>query len=147
MRRLPPSSNRCATRSGVAALLVLICLSFATVVATLLIQAALAERTYAKRIELIDQTDWLVESGIDRAAAQIARSPAYEGETWPVSLPSLDRTLNAVVRIEAKRTAESQTRLVRVTAEIRGEGKTQFESHKEVRVSVSGPKNPHLGRP
>jgi hypothetical protein len=134
-----------STRNGVAALLVLICLSFATVVATLLIQAALAERTYANRIALTYQTDWLVEAGIDRAAARFAQSPTYEGETWPVSLQSANPPLNAVVHIEIKRTADSQTRLVRVKAEIRGEGSTHFESHKEIRLSVNGPKDSRLG--
>jgi hypothetical protein len=133
------------TRSGVAALVVLICLSFATVVATLLIQAALAERMYAKRIELTYQTDWLVESGIDRAAARIAQSPAYEGETWPVSLPNLDRPLKAVVHIDAPRADNPEIRLIRVRAEI-GEGQMRFESHKLVHVSVGSPKNSSPGR-
>jgi hypothetical protein len=133
-----------STRSGVAALLVLICLSFATVVATLLIQAALAERTYANRIALTYQTDWLVEAGIDRAAAQLGQSATYKGETWPVSFQIADRALNGVVHIEIK-TAGSQTRFVRVKAEIRSEGSTQFESHKEIRLSVNGPGNPRSG--
>jgi hypothetical protein len=144
-RSAPLSSNR-TSRSGVAAMLVLICLSFATVVATLLIQAALAERTYAKRIELIYQSDWLVESGIDRAAAQIAKSSIYSGETWPVDLPNLDRPLKAVVHIAAQRTDDPQLRLIRVSAEISGEGPMKMESHKDVRVSVGNPRNPRPGR-
>ncbi len=130
------SSARSATRNGVAALLVIVCLSFATVVATLLIQAALAERSYANRIALTYQADWLVEAGIDRAAAQLARSSTYEGEIWPISFQNVDRPFNAVVRIEIKRTGDSQPRLLRVRADIRGEGSTQFESHKEIRLSV-----------
>ena len=145
-RRSAPLSSSCTSRGGVAAMLVLICLSFATVVATLLIQAALAERTYAKRIELTYQTDWLVESGIDRAAAQIAKSSAYEGETWPVDLPNLDRPLKAVVHIAAQRTDDPQIRLIRVKAEISGEGQTKLESHKDVRVSAGNPKHPSQGR-
>jgi hypothetical protein len=147
IRRAPNSSaTRLTTRNGVAAILVLICLSFATVVATLLIQAALAERTYANRIALTYQTDWLVEAGIDRAAAQIAQSSSYKGETWPVTFPTGDRQSNAVVHIDIQRTADSQTRLVRVNAEIRGEGASQFESHKEIHLSVNRPAQARSGR-
>jgi hypothetical protein len=145
MRRTPKSSGkRLSKRPGVAALLVLVCLSFATVVATLLIQAALAERTYARRIELIDQTDWLVEAGIDRGAAQLAKSPTYSGETWSVASTHLDGPFSAEVRIEVKRTDDSQIRLLSVRAELRGKERTQFESHKEVRVSLQ--KNSRSGR-
>lgn len=147
MRRSPGvPGKRVPTRRGVAALFVLICLSFATVMATLLIQAALAERTFAGRIELAYQADWLVEAGIDRAAAQIARSPRYEGETWPISLKNPDRRLHAVVQIELKPTADPQIRLARIKAEIQGEGPLKFESHKEVRLSVSGTKKSQSGR-
>lgn len=147
MRQTPKSTVKSPSeRTGVAALLVLVCLSFATVVATLLIQAALAERTYARRIELIDQTDWLVEAGIDRGAAQLARSPTYAGETWPVGLTHLGGPFSAVVRIEVNRTSDPQTRLLSVRAEIRGKERTAFESHKEVRVSLQGQPNSRSGR-
>jgi hypothetical protein len=138
MRRTPKSAcERISKRPGVAALLVLLCLSFATVVATLLVQAALAERTYARRIERIDQTDWLVESGIARGAARLAKSPTYAGETWPVSLKHL-KPLSALVRIEVRRTDDPKVRFLDVQAEIRSEERTEFESHKEIRVSVQG---------
>jgi hypothetical protein len=137
MRRPPRlPAKHASTRRGVAALLVLICLSFATVVATLLVQAALAERKYANRIERTYQADWLVEAGIDRAAAQIANSSNYKGETWPISLKNSDRKLDATVHIELKPTADPHIRTARIKAEIHGDGPTKFESHKEVRLRL-----------
>jgi hypothetical protein len=35
------------------------------------------------------QADLLLESGFDRAAAQLARDPSYQGETWRLSAETL----------------------------------------------------------
>ena len=131
-----PPIGHSSTRHGAAALLVLVCLSFATVVATLLIKSGLAERTYVSRLEFANQADWLVETGIDRAAAQLARSPSYRGETWPISFTRLDSPRTAFVRIEVKLDPDPKIRLIRVTAQLTGTDTPTIETHKEVRVLV-----------
>jgi type II secretory pathway component PulK len=132
MRRIRHSS----ARHGAAALLVLVCLSFATVVATLLIKSGLAERTYVSRLEFANQADWLVEAGIDRAAAQLTRSASYKGETWPISFTRLDSPRTVLVRIKVKQDTDPKFRLIRVTAQLSGTGTPTLEIHKEVRVLV-----------
>jgi type II secretory pathway component PulK len=104
-------------RRGIAALIVLACLSLATIVGTLLLQAALSEQRYLNRLELQSQGEWLAEAGFSRAAAQLAKSPHYSGETWTIPGSSFGRTQNAIVRIAVSASpAEASPRHVDVTA-------------------------------
>jgi type II secretory pathway component PulK len=124
-------------RRGVAALFVLICLSFATVVATLLMQTGVAERTYVSRLALTHQAQWLVEAGVDRAVAQLARSSRYTGETWPISATRLGGAKSAVVHIEIRQdTSDPKRRSVHVTARLQEGGATTVEAAKELSVMV-----------
>lgn len=137
--RRPP--DRIASRSGAAALLVLVCLSFATVVATLLVEAGLAGRKYTTRLELTHQADWLVEAGLSRAAAQLARSPKYAGETWRVPAAPNEksrpqRSWTGVVHIQIKDVGPPKSRLIRVTAELHGESGIAVEAAKEVMAAA-----------
>jgi hypothetical protein len=93
----PPAQGRRA----IAALIALVCLSLATVIGTLLLQAALGEQAYLNRLELKSQGDWLVEAGFSRARAQLAKSTVYSGETWKIAGSSFGRTQDADVRIVA----------------------------------------------
>jgi type II secretory pathway component PulK len=105
------------SRRGIAALIALVCLSLATIVGTLLLQAALGEQTYLSRLERKSQGDWLVEAGFSRARAQLAKSARYSGESWAIPGSSLGRTQDAVVRIVARSdSANSPRRHVDVTA-------------------------------
>jgi hypothetical protein len=90
---------RTSSRQGIAALIALVCLSLATVVGTLLLQAALGEQRYLSRLELQSQGEWLVEAGLSRARARVAKSARYSGETWTIPGSTLGRTQNAIVRI------------------------------------------------
>jgi len=130
-------TRRSVARCGVSALFVLICLSFATVVATLLMQAGVAERTYISRLALTRQAEWLAEAGVDRAIVQIARSSRYIGETWPISAARLGDGRTAVVHIEVKLDAsDPKLRSIHVTADLQQMGATTVEAAKEVRVTV-----------
>jgi hypothetical protein len=90
------------SRQGIAALIALVCLSLATVVGTLLLQAALGEQRYLSRLELQSQGEWLVEAGLSRARARVAKSARYSGETWTIPGSALGRTQNATVRIAVR---------------------------------------------
>jgi len=108
-------------RRGVAALIALVCLSLATIVGTLLLQAALGEQAYVKRLELAAQGEWLVEAGFSRAAAQLAKSNRYSGETWTIPGATLGRAQNAQVRITVAANASSaNNRHVEVAASFAG---------------------------
>ncbi len=132
---------RSSPRHGAAALFVLICLSFATVVTTLLMKAGLAERTYTSRLELTHQADWLVEAGVDRAAAQLARSADYADETWPISAARLDGSRTAVVHIEINRDADPEDAPDPRDGRTPRRRGTTVEATKEVRVTALAPKD------
>jgi type II secretory pathway component PulK len=97
------SANSVDKRRGVAALIALVCLSVATIIGTLLLKASLGEHQYLSRVELKSQGDWLVEAGFSRAAARLANSQQYAGETWKIPGSSFGRTQDATVRIAMDR--------------------------------------------
>jgi hypothetical protein len=98
----PPLRHRLSSRSsrrGVAALIALACLSLATIIGALLLQAAIGEQRYLSRLELQAQGEWLVEAGFSRARAQLAKSSRYSGETWTIPGSQYGRAQSAIVRI------------------------------------------------
>ncbi|HEV8002729.1 MAG TPA: hypothetical protein VGP63_22780 [Planctomycetaceae bacterium] len=97
-------------RRGVAALIALVCLSLATIVGTLLLQAGLSEQRYLDRLALQAQGEWLVEAGLSRARARLTRSARYSGETWAIPGSSFGRVQNATVKISVQSSATSVSR-------------------------------------
>lgn len=94
-------------RRGVAALIALVCLSLATIVGTLLLQAGLSEQRYLDRLAMQAQGEWLVEAGLSRAGAQLVKSDRYSGETWSIPGSSFGGAQNATVRISVQSSATS----------------------------------------
>jgi type II secretory pathway component PulK len=135
-RSRPSSTERSSPRRGAAALFVLLCLSIATIVATLLVKAAVVEKTYASRLALTHQADWLVEAGLNRAAAQLGRSRSYAGETWPLPAAQLDGSREATIHIDVKTDADSKLRRVHVAVELQGSSGTTVRATKEIRIAA-----------
>ena len=137
MRRSRPSSiARSSPRRGAAALFVLLCLSMATIVATLLVKAAVVEKTYASRLALTHQADWLAEAGLNRAAAQLGRSGSYAGETWPLTAAQLDGSRGATIHIDVKTDADSRTPLPSACrGRTQGPSGTTVRAAKELRIA------------
>jgi hypothetical protein len=132
------SVDALARRRGVAALFVLVCLSFATVVGTLLMQAVVAERADMSRLALRHQAACLLDSGVDRAIAQLARSAVYRGETWSISAAELPGAGPASVHIDVKSEPANPNRLrLRVTTTLRGPKGAAIEAAKELSVTAS----------
>jgi hypothetical protein len=101
-------------------------------VGTLLIQAALGEQRYLNRLELQSQGEWLAEAGFSRAAAQLANSQRYTGETWTIPGSSFGRGQNAVVRIAVRADATNASRRrVEVRATFSGSNEPAIEVSRE----------------
>ena len=129
--------HRAADRRGVSALIVLACLSFATVVAAVLMQAGAAERRYAARLAASHQVEWLAEAGVDRAAAQLAHSASYHGETWPVWTDGSSERRAAVVHIKVEHdAADPKKRRVRIQADLADGPATNVSAAKEVTITL-----------
>jgi Tfp pilus assembly protein PilX len=76
----PPSPHR----RGVALIAAMIAVLLASVIGTLLLKTALAQRRMAIREGNRQQSIWLAESAVDRAAWKLSRDRKYAGETWNV---------------------------------------------------------------
>jgi hypothetical protein len=122
-------------RRAVAALITLACLSFAAVVGTLLLEAALSEQRYLSRLELASQGEWLVEAGFSRARAQLAKSPKFSGETWTIPGSALGRTESAVVQIAARSDAANAGRWhVAVQARFSASNEPAIEASRDLAI-------------
>lgn len=86
-------------RRGATLVLVLVTLGVALLLCGGLLQLALRQRRLVERQHREAQAAWLVEAGIERAAARLAADPAYEGETWTIPAEQLPTGEPAEVRI------------------------------------------------
>jgi hypothetical protein len=124
-------------RSGLAAMVALVSISFATVIAAVILKTGVAEHGYMRRLERQLQAGWLVEAGLDRAAAQLVRTPTYSGETWPIAASHLGGSQDAVVHIAINREASnSKRRTVHVTVMLDPKSVTPIEVSKETIFAV-----------
>ena len=97
-------------RRGALMLIAMVCVAVAAVVFVSVLRLAVAERR-AVRLEAEKvQADWLVESGIERAAARLGADADYAGETWQVSAELLGGKDPAAVRIEVRPVREEPDR-------------------------------------
>jgi Tfp pilus assembly protein PilX len=79
--------------------------------------AALERRTFRTLVER-SQADWLAESAIDRAVAQLQIDPDYQGETWEISAADLQGKDSAIVVITVTSVADqAEVRKISVRAD------------------------------
>lgn len=103
-----------------------------------LLRIGLAERQRLRSEERRLQAEWLVESGLERAAARIEHSQgAYQGETWDLSPAELGGRDSGRVTI-AVLTAEDAPgqRRVRVQADYPRNETTRVRLRKEWTVAI-----------
>lgn len=98
-------------RGGFLLLTALVCVALAVALAGLLARMAMVDMQYDRSQLHRMQCEWLVEAGVERAAARLAADPDYTGETWRLGPEQLDGRHAAVVRIavapDAERPAET----------------------------------------
>ncbi len=70
------------SRRGVLLFCVLVCLLVTSAIATATMQSALRARREVRWSHQMQQTQWLLEAGVHRAAKQLRQSDQYQGETW-----------------------------------------------------------------
>jgi Tfp pilus assembly protein PilV len=64
----------------------MVALLVVSLMATAIFQALVASHRQAKRYAHQVQAQWLAAAGAERALAQLARQPGYQGETWQAPL-------------------------------------------------------------
>jgi type II secretory pathway component PulK len=113
--RLMAARSKHQRRGAVLVAALVALLIVMSLLGTMLLAAVQARRQlHAERN--MRQCDLLLHAGLDRAAAQLARNPAYTGETWRPS-DSVLAGGNARVVIEVKNAASDQHQRLAITAE------------------------------
>ena len=125
---------------GLALIVVMVCLAVFATLCGVLVKLALSERRQVRMQEWRHQAEWLAESGIERAAARLADSEDYTGETWEVSPEQLGQGTTGVVTIEVERVdAQPNLRQVRVRADYLRDGVRSARQSKETQVQIKEP--------
>jgi type II secretory pathway component PulK len=114
-------------------MIVLVCLAVLLAVAAATLAVGRARRRQARLDERRLQAEWLAESGLDRAAARLDRSPDYGGETWDVPAVDLDGLHAGRVVIEVDRA----DRRVRIRADFPADGPESARNVIETRIPTS----------
>jgi type II secretory pathway component PulK len=102
----------------VAVLLGLVLLVVIAIVAGTMIQGGASRRRQLILEERRVQAEWLVESGLQRAAVRLARSGDYTGETWVIPTGEIDGEHEALVQISVEKVqGQESERRIRIDAE------------------------------
>ena len=126
-----------AARRGVALMAAMIAVLLASVIGAGLLKTAMAQRRMAIREQARQQSLWLAESAIDRAASKLALEAGYTGETW--NLPATDfggHGKGRVVITVAEVQSAANLRKVTVTAEFPLEMPLRSRTSKSVTIDL-----------
>jgi Tfp pilus assembly protein PilX len=101
-------------RRGVVLACVLVCLLVVAAIGASMLRSTLEEHRQGARREHQIQAMWLAESAVQRAAARLAATPDYQGETWSLDAAALGGRwpATAVIRIETADTEPTARRIV-----------------------------------
>lgn len=86
-------------RRGGALIIALVLLTVASLLGVVVVRSVIAHARQLQRTPWRLQAEALVEAGLNRAAAQLATSPAYAGETWRITAADLGDRFEARVDI------------------------------------------------
>jgi len=124
-------------RRGVILILVLACLAIASVLLITGIKLALSLHRAQRTFGWSEQAQWLAESGMERAAAQLAADADYSGETWKISGKDLGGDDAGTVKIEIKPVPEHDNRRqVKVEADFPDDPLYRVRYSKELTLEV-----------
>jgi type II secretory pathway component PulK len=125
-------------RRGVVLLAVIVLVGVASLVAVSILKLAAARRETLRGELRQLQSDWLAESGLERAAARLAADPRYPGETWILDPETLGGRDAAVVRIEVQPVpGQAGRRLVRVRADYPDDARRRARRSKQRLIDVT----------
>lgn len=125
-------------RRGLLILAVLACLTLVAVLAGVWLRLLALERQQARSQQSTLQAEYLANSALDRATAQLAVSAEYRGETWEPSADALGLPLPAKVTIEVEPEKNNpQARSIRISAQLAGNGPNRVLRRKQQTILLS----------
>lgn len=98
MKRPTNSARTNSMRQGAILVCVLVCMGIAITIVLASVRSSLQVRRQMRREIQLEQTRWLLEAGMNRAASQLRQQSEYEGETWLVD-PALTAYTGAIIEI------------------------------------------------
>jgi Tfp pilus assembly protein PilV len=124
-------------RRGMVLIVLLVCLAVAAALILSAGRIALVSHQATQTAQWKTQSRWLVESGMERAAAKLAADPAYAGETWNIPAAELGTEDNGVVRIEVKPVdGQPSRRAVRIEADFPDDPVHRTRQEKEIVIEI-----------
>jgi len=141
--------KRC--RRALTSIAVLVCLIVITLIGASLLKVALAQRSQTGVEERRLQSEWLAESGLDRALARLSADRNYSGEEWSIFAEDLSLSAGvqagqpagaaarpvALVKINVDRPAENPNRRgIRVRADYPLDPPTRSRHTKHVLIDL-----------
>ena len=99
-------------RRGAALVIALVTLLIITSTMAAIIHSLLVDLRQTRHTASELQAQWLADSAVSRAAAQLRANPSYRGETWkPLVGPAGDSNSTGVAEIRLERASESASDL------------------------------------
>jgi type II secretory pathway pseudopilin PulG len=119
---------------GMTVVAVLVCLIIVTLISGVVLKVSVAQRELARSQERRLQTEWLAESGAQRAMARLARDHDFTGETWSLSAHDLGRSEQAPTGTSP---AKAETPAARITISV--ERVTASANRRRVHIQADYP--------
>ena len=137
MRQRRGNELRSVPRRGAALVVAIVCVSIA--IAVMYGLAQLATQAY-REVDLETrrtQARWIMESGVDRAAAQLAEDTDYVGEQWSIPAAELGGRYDGQVQIRVEPVeGEANWRQIRVVADYPVELPQRVRRTREIRMPL-----------
>jgi hypothetical protein len=135
------NASRRQHERGSAMVAVLICFVLIVLICGAILKLGIVQRGQLKAEEVALQAEWLVESGLERAAAKLAGTPGYEGETWRISRQEMNGPAPGLVTITVDRpNGDAGKRRVTVMADYPSDSEGRSRQHKTVTVDLGAAK-------
>lgn len=124
-------------RRGVALLTAIVCLAVIAVICGALVRVVYAQRQQTRIEERKLQAEWLAEAGLERAAAKLADTQDYSGETWQIAATEFAGRGSGSVRITVEKVADQPAkRLVRVQADYPADSDGRARQSKQAAMTI-----------
>ncbi|MDZ7617512.1 MAG: hypothetical protein U1E05_10935 [Patescibacteria group bacterium] len=135
-------------RSGFLLLSALVCVALVIAMGGLMTRMMVVNSQYDRAQLRRMQCQWLVDSGIERAAARLATEAEFTGETWHIEPEQLDGRNGAVVQIAVTPQAEpSAWRTVSVQADYPADSPARVRHSRVVRLPYKTLESPDEEEP
>ena len=124
-------------RRGVIIIGVMVVITIAMMMLVSWLRTTGVERRQVAKLQHRAQAAWLAESGVERAAARLAASADYAGETWKPELTKSERasTAQVVIRVTAV-AGHPDRKLVSAQATLGSDPLTLTQRTKETTVQL-----------